>query len=437
MIIDYASSLVPIADCKKRFDTLLPEINICKKIIQDLDYSSGYSFLNLPQQNIKPIIETINQKKALKPSLLIVIGIGGSNLGTLAVQEALYGKLYNDSNPEIKIYYADTVDTEYMTALLTIMESYLSQQKVILLNVVTKSGTTTETVANFEVLLEVLIKYYPTNYRDHVVVTTDKDSLLWNKTMEEGYTLLEIPRFVGGRYSVLSVVGLFPLGMIGCDIQQLLAGAQSMLDRCTSATFEENKAATTATIMYEQYKQCITIQDMFLFVLQLEGLGKWYRQLMGESIGKEFDKHDNKVEIGITPTVSIGSIDLHSVGQLYLGGPHDKNSTFVSVEKHKNNLLVPADASFDTLVPGINNKSFAEIMDAILQGVKKAYQKQRRPFISITLSECNEYYIGQFLQYKMIEMVYLGYLLNINPFDQPNVELYKKETRTILNKTIV
>jgi glucose-6-phosphate isomerase len=171
---------------------------------------------------------------------------------------------------------------------------------------------------------------------------------------------------------------------------------------------------------------------MFVFSHQLRSVGAWYRQLMGESIGKERDRQGNIVERGITPTVSVGSVDLHSVGQLYLGGPRDKCSTFITIEKNKHELIIPHLAEFEQSVANIQGKSVSSILEAIVQGVKTAYTKHQRPFIALMLPEISAWHIGELLQFKMIEMMYLGYLLEVNPFDQPNVESYKIETRKLL-----
>ena len=169
------------------------------------------------------------------------------------------------------------------------------------------------------------------------------------------------------------------------------------------------------------------IHDTFLFSLDLESLGKWYRQLMGESIGKEYDQQGNRVFIGITPTVSLGTIDLHSVAQLYLGGPKDKYTTFVTIENESEIITIPGTA---VLMPGKNIKA---VMDAFVEGTQRAYFNNGRPFSTITLPYKNAYYLGQYMQFKMVEMMYLGYLLQVNPFDQPNVELYKHEVAILLN----
>ena len=150
--------------------------------------------------------------------------------------------------------------------------------------------------------------------------------------------------------------------------------------------------------------------------------------MMGESIGKELNKSGERVLIGITPTVSLGTIDLHSVAQLYLGGPRDKFTTFVTVEAGHEEIKIPAEASC------LQNKTLVQLMHAFVQGTQIAYQKNNRPFCTLTLPRKNEFFIGQFLQYKMLEIMYLGYLLEVNPFDQPNVELYKQEVKNILQQ---
>jgi glucose-6-phosphate isomerase len=184
--------------------------------------------------------------------------------------------------------------------------------------------------------------------------------------------------------------------------------------------------------MYFHAQNGRTISDSFFFAPQLESIGKWYRQLMAESIGKENDLQGNIVHAGITPTVSVGSTDLHSVGQLYLSGPRDKTTTFIYTTNEPAMVAVPSTLQFP-LVEGIENKKLRDIMKAILEGVKIAYKKQELPFMEVALETITEQSLGEFLQLKMIEIMYLGKLFNINTFDQPHVELYKVETKRILN----
>jgi glucose-6-phosphate isomerase len=424
--------LIPKRSTFKTADKLKSEI----KNVADAT-SKGYdddrASVNLPDdKRMLCEVERITKGNLQsKPEYLIVVGIGGSNLGTIAVQEAILGKLYNQLTPSIKVLYADTVDSDLIYAIIRLVKPVLERDGNIVLNLVSKSGTTTETVANSEILIA-LLKKYKENYGKYVNITTDKGSKLWDLALKEGFNVLEIPKKVGGRYSVFSPVGLFPLGLLGINTAQLLHGARSMRDACIDMNIEENPAALSAVIQYLHYKGGRNISDLFLFSNDLESLGKWYRQLMAESLGKEFNKKGERVNIGITPTVSIGSTDLHSMAQLYLGGPYDKFTTFVRVKNNGSTMTVPNIEGYTDLVSGIRGKSLMNIMDATLEGTEAAFRGAKRPFAEITLPDKSESSIGQLLQFKMIETIYLAHLQNVNPFDQPNVENYKKETRKIL-----
>lgn len=412
---------------------LTPLITVMQQA-KDAAYETDFALLHAPfdvamQTQIKRVIAI---KKSLAPKILIVIGIGGSNLGTMAVVQALFGCFYNEMLHDMRVFFADTVDADYVHDIIAIAEKTLQRGETVLLNVVTKSGTTTETVAHFYIFLELLRSFYPHDYHKYIVVTTDAGSPLYSCAHQHSITVLEIPKKIGGRYSVFTAVGLFPLGLLGIDTDALLKGARRMIDHCLPSV-PSNIAIRSAIIRSYLYTQNITINDLFVFSADLESVGKWYRQLMGESIGKEYDIHGKKVEIGITPTVSLGTTDLHSVGQLYLGGPRDKLTVFVDVTKTRSHCYVPKPTICNDLVAHINGKSVTALNQAILDGVCAAYRSSQRPYMNITLPEKSAYYVGQLLQYMMIEMIYLGTLLAVNPFDQPNVEMYKQETRKILS----
>jgi len=399
-------------------------------------YVTDYASINVvfDHELLSQVKQVAEEKKSLNPTTLVVIGIGGSNLGTIAVHEAIYGTFYNEQKPEINVYFADTVDSDYIYDIILLLEQEVEKGHNIIINVVSKSGSTTETIANFEVMLHFLKHYKKDDYQKYVVVTTDEDSKLWKLAQKKGFSLVAVPANVGGRYSVFSAVGLFPLAMLGIDTDALLAGAQSMVNECLNTDVFNNMAALSAAILFAHYKKGVTIHDTFTFSVDLKSVSKWYRQLMGESIGKAENRAGKTVNVGITPTVSVGSIDLHSVAQLYLGGPYDKFTTFIYSEKNKSNLSIPVLNEFENLVEKIQGKSLSTIMDAIMQGTQTAYKNNKRPFVSISIPEKSAYYLGQLLQIKMIEMMYLGYLLDVNPFNQPQVELYKKETRKILSR---
>ncbi len=415
------------SELKKLYDLVSPTITQIQKVVTQGGYTVPESSLNLPFDGdcLKKVTHLATQKKHLGVSGMIVVGIGGSNLGTMAVYQAIYGSL---GNPDFPLWWADTVDTDHIAMLLNMVESAFKHGKKFILTFISKSGTTTETVANGACFLEIFKKYFPTDYQKYVVVITDEDSALWKLAAQERFDHLEIPATVGGRYSVMSAVGLFPLACTGVDIASLHKGAKDIVMESLDA---QSDACRSALVIAHYYARGYVIHDLFIFDTALESLGKWYRQLMGESIGKEKNLQGKTVHSGITPTVSIGSTDLHSVGQLYLGGPFDKLTTFVSVHDPMHAIKVPKNYVSD-LVAHIEYKSLKQIMDAIIRGIQAAYAQHKRPFMSITLEQKNAYYMGQLLQLKMIEMMYLGALLEVNPFDQPNVELYKIQTRKIL-----
>ena len=194
-----------------------------------------------------------------------------------------------------------------------------------------------------------------------------------------------------------------------------------MRERCLEHT-KENPAQISSTFLFHHLTMGKNIHDSFFFHPELESLGKWYRQLMGESIGKEGG--------GITPIVTIGSIDLHSMAQLYLGGPKDKTTEFIYSNKSAEGAI-PQEALFPSLNT-VSGKSISVVMSAIQEGTSTAYQKQQLPFFEIAFDEVNCFELGSYMQYKMMEIMYLAHLLKINAFDQPQVELYKIETKRIL-----
>lgn len=353
--------------------------------------------------------------------ILVLVGIGGSNLGTLALAQALRGSLHHlTTSPALLC--ADTVDAHALTDLVaTIREASLQKQRVALV-IVSKSGTTTETVANANILLETL-KATGKDWRRRVVAITDEGSALWLAAHEHGFHRAAIPARLGGRYSVLSAVGLVPLALLGLDVKALLAGAAAMRSRCLERPLS-NPAAQLALAQYAHLKAGKNILEYFVFGSDLEGIGRWHRQLLGESCGK-----DGK---GATPTVAVGSTDLHSIGQLALGGPRDKFTVFLDVERDVT-LLTPTKPTLP-LVRGIDGKDLHVIMDAVARGTQAAYAERKLPFATITLPERNTHALGELLMLHMASVALLARLLRVNAFDQPSVEAYKTHTRAALAK---
>jgi glucose-6-phosphate isomerase len=402
-----------------------------RQVYQSDTYEASESSLRLSSDEamLEQVKAVAAQKIGSQLKYNIVVGIGGSNLGTKAVYDALLGQRDALDNARFpRLLFAETTDPEWLAQTSKLLET-LSSPDEVLVTLISKSGGTTETLANFEILMAPLLDKFNNAVAERIVAITDEGSKLWDVAQAKGISCLAIPAQVGGRYSVFSPVGLLPLLSVGIDIEKLRQGAQAILEQCLGAG--QNSAAQSATILAGQLQQGRSINDNFFFHPELESVGKWYRQLMGESVGKEASLTGEIIHTGITPTVSLGSTDLHSVGQLYLGGPRDKITTFVSSQSSEV-VTVPATRFMPELVPMINGKSAADIMAAILDGVKVAYQKAELPYMEIVLDAIDEQPLGAYLQFKMLEMMYLGQLLNVNSFDQPNVEAYKIETKRLL-----
>ena len=430
----YIGSQLSKENILKLENKLIPEIRKLNQVSNDNSYSDERSSINLPDdKNMTKQVKLLASKiKKANPAYLVIVGIGGSNLGTMAVESVVLGKLSNDTKKKIKTLYADTVDSDEMTELVSILERSLKQKKRIAITCISKSGTTTETIANFEILLKIVSKY-DKKYKELITVITDYNSPLEQLAKKENFNILSIPKQIGGRYSVLSPVGLFPLEIIGVNTEKLLKGASLMKKRCLNKNLLENPAALSAIIRYLHANKGNTIQDLFLFGNDFKSIGKWYRQLFAESLGKGCDIHGQHC-IGITPIYSIGTADMHSIAQLYLGGPYDKLTTFVHLQKNRNEIKLPDYPQYEHLVNNIQNKSISYLMEAIYQGVKKSFSAKLRPYTELNVPDKSEHSVGQLLQLQMVEAMYLGALLNVNPFDQPDIESYKEETKRILAK---
>jgi glucose-6-phosphate isomerase len=421
--------LLSNTEIEEKGKALLPYLKHLQSVAQNNNYENNEGSINLPydEEALGRVKSLVEKTKSDKLKYIFDIGIGGSNLGTKAIYDAMFG-YFDVVNPDRfpKIIFLDTNDPEFISQAASLLKK-ITDKEEFLINVISKSGTTTEPLTNFESLIPLFV-----GAEDRVVVTSDINSEFYKQSLQKKYHVLDLPKSVGGRYSVFSSVGLFPLTAAGVDVDQLLKGARSIRDICLSEKILENPAVVSAVILSLHNNKGKNINDNFIFHPELESIGKWYRQLMGESIGKERIAAGKKESVGITPTVSIGSVDLHSVAQLYIGGPRDKVTTFISAPS-TNNIGVPENMSYPTLIPHIAGKSLAEIMDAILAGTMTTYKNQQIPFTSIILDDLSEYSYGEFLQFKMIEMMFLANILGVNAFDQPQVELYKTETKRILS----
>ncbi len=362
LLID-TSDYVDSQDVHATADKLIPYIEELKLIASINTYDNPEASLNLSfdDELMKNVEALADDKVTSELKYIFVVGIGGSNLGTKAVYDALYSMHDGLVVDRPKMIFVDTNNAKLLHVYQDEIIPTLKKKEEVLLITISKSGGTTETLANTEILINTMKKKF-SDILDRVVVITDEGSAYWKVSEENNISRLSIPKNVGGRYSVLSAVGLFPLASLGLDVRSLRQGARDIRAYCINTEIEHNPAAKSASVLAINAKSGKIINDNFVFNSELESLGKWYRQLMGESIGKEHDLDGNKIHAGITPTVSVGSTDLHSVGQLYLGGPKDKITTFIYDTDIKNSIAIPKVRSFPSVVSMIDGKQTGDIM---------------------------------------------------------------------------
>ena len=370
----------------------------------------------------------------------IVIGIGGSALGNTALQQSLrhtYWNLLNRKSRKnwLRLFVPDNVDP---TLLSDLLESV--NLKRTLINIISKSGTTAECLANFFVIKDKLIKKVGRKkYPDHVIITTDKEKGYLRELVKSGESIANfvVPPNVGGRFSVLSPVGLVSAAWTGINIMKLLAGAQEMDKKCSSNDVQKNPALMYSALQYLLYWKGKKTSVMMPYSNSLYGIADWFRQLWAESLGKKTNRKNETVNVGPTPIKSLGATDQHSQVQLYIEGPYDKIITFLSVEKFRNTVKIPKVDKLDNSADKshyLGGHSLNELLKSEEQATRLALTQQGRPNCSIILPEINESSIGQLIYMLELATAYAGELFDINAFDQPGVELGKQLTYALLGR---
>lgn len=343
---------------------------------------------------------------------IVVVGIGGSNLASRAVYTALFG--FFDFQKKVPVWWADTVDQAYIDGIISSIIPLFEQKKRVLLMIISKSGTTFETSINAEVFINLFKYYYQSNYSDHIIYGSDKGSVLEQKAEEMNAFFVSIPKAVGGRFSAFSKPHLLILALAGVDIRFFCQGAMEITPALLESNLN-NPALLRAVGLYDCYQKNIMIHDFFMPGVLWSECGNWMRQLIGESLGKQYDNSGNLVRVGFVPTVSFCSTDLHSVGQLYVQGPLNRVTTFFDIDT--NSYFIRNYSFFDV--------SYSQLMKTSINTVVQVYNDLKKPYFSLLIPEKNAYYIGQIMQMMMVETVLLAGLLGVNPFDQPGVVLFK------------
>jgi glucose-6-phosphate isomerase len=394
-------------------------------------------FMYLPydlkvRDEIKKVAELVQNKY----ENVVVLGIGGSALGTIALRNALKHPFYNmlpsEKRKTPKLFVMDNVDPEVASGLFDVIDL-----KKSVINIITKSGATAETVAFMKILWKKLIdKAGKNKLKEHIIITTDKEKGELRKIANTfGFISFVVPGNVGGRFSVLSPVGLFPLACIGINIDDLLKGAAYMDTICSNDNIWKNPAYIRAILHYiSDIKFGRKITVMMPYSNALKDIADWFAQLWAESLGKKYSVQGKVVYKGLTPVKALGATDQHSQVQLYIEGPFDKVITFIKIDKFRSDITMPANFQEFDSISYLSNKKMSALLNAEQIATEMALAKNQRPSMTITLPEISEWTLGQLIYMLEVETAFIGELYNINAFDQPGVELGKILTYAFMGR---
>ena len=412
----------------EEYDTIFPQVELAH---QQLESRSGagndfLGWLDLPVNYDKEEFARIKEaaKKIREDSdVLLVAGIGGSYLGARAVVEAVKGLYHNDTEDGLKIYFCgNTISPTYLNDIIKVTKG-----KRFSINVISKSGTTTETALAFRVLRKLLEDSVgPEEANKRIYATADRaKGTLKQLADAQGWPTFVVPDDVGGRYSVLTAVGLLPIACAGIDIDALMKGAADARE-AYSVCSKDNDAyryAMTRNILYRKGK---VVETLAAFEPDFTMMNEWYKQLFGESEGKD--------QKGLMPTSCIFSTDLHSMGQFLQDGNRTMFETYVDIKNTREDFYIePLEGNFD----GLNflaDQNMSVVNRKAMEGTILAHNDGGVPIGVIEVDSLDAYNVGYLIYFFWKACAVSGYLLSVNPFDQPGVESYKKNMFALLGK---
>ena len=390
----------------------------------------------LPYNQKEIVDDIIKTAKDIKKKFdnFVVLGIGGSALGPIAVFQALchlrHNELPKSKRKAPKLYVEDNVDPERMVALLDVIDLDKT-----MFNVITKSGATSETMAQYLIIMDILKKRYGDKAKEHIIATTsmNKGNLIKIAKVEDLKTFY-IPDGVGGRFSQLCPVGLLPAAVVGIDIKEMLEGAKYMDKLCKNKNPRQNPALMSALLEYIAMQRGKNISVMMPYADSLKYIADWYCQLWGESLGKSVDLDGNQVFVGQTPVKALGVTDQHSQVQLYREGPFDKVITIIGVENYRQEFVISEGLKEMPDVSFLCGHTLNELITAEREATEYALTTANRMNYTIMLPEVNAFTIGQLLFMFEMETAYCGAMLNIDTFNQPGVEGGKNATYALFGR---
>jgi glucose-6-phosphate isomerase len=369
--------------------------------------------------------------------VLVVLGIGGSALGNIALQNALNPYTYNlmsdRQRPGPQLFVLDNVDPDQIKSVVELITPKI---KKTIVNVISKSGETAETASQFILFRDLLQSKLGKKYKENILATTDPTGGTLRKICEEeGYRTLEVPEGVGGRFTVLSAVGLFSAGMCGIDVEALLEGAADMDKRLKDDDVFANPAAMLAALHYLLNEKGKTISVMMPYATSLYSLADWFRQLWAESLGKQNGLSKKNIYVGQTPVKALGTTDQHSQVQLYREGPNDKLIQFLEVERFHQKLAIPDSMKRVEQLKYLGGSNFQTLINAEKAATEYALLESQRPTLTVKFPQVTAQTVGQFFYLYEVAVSYMGGLLDINTYDQPAVELGKLATFALMGQS--
>jgi glucose-6-phosphate isomerase len=387
-------------------------------------------------------VKSLVQRFGPKCENLVVLGIGGSALGNIALQSSLNPLTHNLMTPGTgrrgpRMFVVDNVDPAYFGSVLKFCLASDPTLEKTVFNVVSKSGETAETAAQFMVIRD-LLKKHGRKGPEHVVACTDPAKGTMRKICDsEGYSTLPVPDGVGGRFSVLSPVGLFSAAMCGINIDALLDGAAAMDEPTTREDISKNPAAMLAFLLVELGQRKGKVNHVMMpYSNGLYLLADWFRQLWAESLGKKADKRGDTVHAGFTPIKALGTTDQHSQVQLYREGPNDKVFALLEVEAagwKSSDVTIPTGLGVEA-ISYLEGKSMAALLNAEKRATEFALVESKRPNFTIRFPKIDEVHVGQFIYLWEMVTAYAGLMLNIDAYDQPAVETGKVATFGLMGR---
>ncbi len=414
------------------------KIEAAKKAMVEKRQNGKMDWRNLPyeqDQVVKDILSYVEEMKG-QIDAFVVLGIGGSALGPMAVQQAINHPHYNElprekRNGFPKLYIVDNVDPEKLVYLFEVIDV-----TKCLFNVISKSGSTSETMSQFMIIKQMLEeKLGKDEAKKHIVCTTDKEKgNLIKIAKEENYKTYIIPSGVGGRFSELCPVGLLPAAFCGVDIKKLLEGAAYMDELCKNDDIYKNPGFMYAILNVISMNKGKNICVVMPYADSLKYISDWYAQLWAESLGKKLDNEGKEVYIGPTPVKALGVTDQHSQVQLYAEGPNDKIIVFVGVDKFKEEITIPKIYEDIPSLGFLGGATHTKLIQVEQMATEYALLSAGKLNMTITLPQVNEFTIGQILYLFEVATGFAGELMNINAFDQPGVEEGKNATYAMFGR---